>query len=289
MDMRAGVTCRQVIVPAGFELGECVLDNARRAETFRVLQFPNRADSLAKPRHQPISYFGVRSLSHLVDRGTKIHADIAARPIDPHRDGTEKVRPCEHFRERDRLQLDVEVAQRIELLPEGEHGFDALGDRVNGIVERVIQRDRERPPGILASKRFEVSLDLCTLLEIIFKSRSEEREAPQAPLRRAVFEIGPFRGISSARVIDCAAPGPCTVARASRIFGDPRRNATVTMSWMAAPSPLVTTPITLGSEGNFRFFSGANNPSSESFCLSRSSASSSAPLPAGRTSFTAST
>ncbi len=87
-----------------------------------------------------------------------------------------------------------------------------------------------------------------------------------------------------ARAMRCAAPGPCTGARARTSRTPPRRNATVAMSWIAAPSALVTTPMTLGSRGSGRLRAGAKRPSAASFSLSLSSASSSAPRPAGRAS-----
>ena len=62
-----------------------------------------------------------------------------------------------------------------------------------------------------------------------------------------------------------------------------RRKATLTISWMAAPSALVTTPMTrTAPAGSGRFFSASNSPSAASLRLSCSSASSSAPRPAGR-------
>ncbi len=87
--------------------------------------------------------------------------------------------------------------------------------------------------------------------------------------QRARHALGRVRPLHRAR-----APGGCAPP--------PRRNATLTMSWMAAPSPLVTTPMTRGSSGSARLRSAANSPSAASFSFSRKSASSSAPRPAGR-------
>ena len=58
-----------------------------------------------------------------------------------------------------------------------------------------------------------------------------------------------------------------------------RRSATLTMSWMTAPSPLVTTPITRGSRGRGRFRALSKSPSAASFFFRSSSASSAAPRP----------
>ena len=93
---------------------------------------------------------------------------------------------------------------------------------------------------------------------------------------------GTRASMASARTMRCAADAPCTGARASRMRTPPRRNATFTMSWMTAPSPLVTTPITAGSTGSGRLRSAAKSPSAASFCLRRSSASRIAPRPARR-------
>jgi hypothetical protein len=52
------------------------------------------------------------------------------------------------------------------------------------------------------------------------------------------------------------------------------------MSRITAPVGDVTTPITWGRKGSFRFRSGANRPSAASAFLRRSSKASSAPSPA---------